>query len=84
MPSKDVKEQSDAAGYSWATIKRAKQSAKIEHYREGGTAAAGHWLWRLPNSSNCLTGSPNAYLAHVPDVGQLGEFEPVSRNGGTQ
>jgi AAA domain len=82
MPSKEIKEHAEAAGYSWATIKRAKKSARIEHYREGGMAAAGHWLWRLPNISICLTGSPKGYLAHAPNVSQIREFEPVSGNGG--
>lgn len=82
MPSKELEKQADAAGYSWATIKRAKKHARIEHYREGGTAAAGHWLWRLPNAPICLTGSPKAYLAHATDMSQLGEFEPVRGSGG--
>src|SRR5262249_35142790 len=54
MPSKTIKEHADDAGLSWATIKRAKKFARIEHYREGGMAAAGHWLWRLPNTPNGL------------------------------
>jgi putative DNA primase/helicase len=82
MPSKEVKEHAEAAGFSWATIKRAKKCTGIEHYREGGMAAAGHWLWRLPNTPICLTGSQKAYLAHALEVGQLGEFEPVSGSGG--
>jgi putative DNA primase/helicase len=81
MTSKGIREQADAAGYSWATVKRAKKYARIEHYREGGAAAAGYWLWRLPNKSISLTSSWKAYLAHVPNVSQLADIEPVKSGG---
>jgi putative DNA primase/helicase len=86
VPHKQVKENVEAAGFSWATIKRAKQAAGIDHFREGGLADKGEWLWRLPQGSNPenanwitkdLTGS-------VSRTGQLGEFDPVKGNGGAE
>jgi hypothetical protein len=77
MTSREIREQADAVGYSWATIKRAKKYAQIEHYREGGAASAGYWLWRLPDKPISVTSSQKAYLAHVPNLSQLAEVEPV-------
>ena len=48
VPAKQVRSEADAAGHSWATVKRAKRAGRIEHFREGGTADKGRWSWRLP------------------------------------
>jgi hypothetical protein len=80
LPAKQVRSEADAAGHSWATVKRAKQAGRIEHFREGGTADSGRWLWRLP-AEESLTGSPQPYLAHDLNVSPLGNFEPVSERG---
>jgi putative DNA primase/helicase len=80
LPAKQVRSEADAAGHSWATVKRAKQAGRIEHFREGGTADKGRWLWRLP-VENSLTGSLKPYLAQETNVSQLGELEPVSDGG---
>src|SRR5271170_2491794 len=45
MAAKDVRSEGDAAGCSWATLKRAKQTAAIDHFREGGAADKGRWFW---------------------------------------
>jgi putative DNA primase/helicase len=80
LPAKQVRSEADAAGHSWATVKRAKQAGRIEHFREGGTADAGRWLWRLPEGES-LTGSRKPYLAQEINVSQLGNIEPVSERG---
>ena len=80
LPAKQVRSEADAAGHSWATVKRAKQAGRIEHFREGGTADKGRWFWSLP-AENSLTGSPKPYLAQETNVSQLGELEPVSDGG---
>jgi putative DNA primase/helicase len=80
LPAKQIRYEADAAGHSWATVKRAKQAGRIEHFREGGTADKGRWLWRLP-VENSPTGSPKPYLAQETNVSQLGELEPVSDGG---
>jgi hypothetical protein len=66
LPAKQVRSEADAAGYSWATIRRAKKAAGVEAFREGGTADKGHWVWCLSAAvpgPETLRGSTNAYLA---------------------
>jgi putative DNA primase/helicase len=77
LPVTLVKTEADAAGHSWATVKRAKKAIGVEAFREGGTADKGRWFWRLPGTKR-LRGSPNAYVAQVSDVRPLGETEPLS------
>jgi len=77
IPASLVRAEADAAGLSWATIKRAKKAGGFEHFREGGVADKGRWFWRLPTSET-LTRSSNAYLAQEINVSQLGKIEPVS------
>lgn len=47
VSSKQVKADSDGAGYSWATIRRAQKEAGIEVVKQG-FGKAGVWLWTLP------------------------------------
>jgi putative DNA primase/helicase len=77
LPARQVRSEGDAAGYSWATIRRAKDAAGIEAFRDGGAADQGRWLWRLP-AGESLRCSPNAYDAQDKDVSTLGEFEHLS------
>lgn len=79
LPATHVRSEADAAGLSWATIKRAKKAGGFEHFREGGVADRGRWFWRLSTSER-LTGSSNAYLAQDINVSQLDKFEPVRSN----
>jgi len=48
MPAKMVRSEADGAGYSWATIRRAKERLGVEAERHGGIAEGGKWLWALP------------------------------------
>ena len=57
VPSKQVRSDADAAGYSWATLRRAQKTLGIEATKEGGQFGGGkqQWLWRLPDSLKVLT-----------------------------
>ncbi len=46
IASKVVRLDSDGAGHSWATIRRASKIIGVESYKEGFTKGA--WYWRLP------------------------------------
>lgn len=57
LPVRTVKADADGAGYSWATIRRAKDALKIEAVKDGGRFGGGNqqWIWRLPpNESESL------------------------------
>jgi hypothetical protein len=51
IAQKEVDRRADQAGHSRASVKRAKQSFKIESTRVGGVAGDGEWLWSLPGNS---------------------------------
>jgi hypothetical protein len=82
LPVKQVRSEADAAGHSWATIKRAKKNAGVIAFREGGVAEKGQWLWRLPTREETLRGSTNRYLAQRTNVSALGEVEHLSCSNG--
>jgi hypothetical protein len=77
IPATLVRVEAEAAGLSWATVRRAKKILGIETYREGGTGDAGHWFWRLPPAEP-LRCSTNAYDAQERNVSSLGKFEHLS------
>ena len=77
LPAKQVRSDADAAGHSWATVKRAKKAGGLIAFREGGAAGGGRWFWCLPDMEP-LRGSPKAYLAQERNVSPLGNFEPLS------
>ncbi len=49
IPADDVKAQSEVAGMSWATVKRAKNKAQVIATRRGepGVRGGGRWYWSL-------------------------------------
>lgn len=49
VPSEDVKVHAKAAGYSWATIRRAQAAIGIKPKRTGGAGGRGTWAWALPD-----------------------------------
>mgnify|MGYP001764832691 CR=1 FL=1 len=49
VPSEDVKVHAKAAGYSWATIRRAQAAIGIKPKRTGGAGERGTWAWALPD-----------------------------------
>lgn len=48
LPSDTVKTEAKAAGYSWATIRRAQAAIGIKPSRTGGAGDKGRWVWSLP------------------------------------
>jgi putative DNA primase/helicase len=81
LPAKQVRSEGDAAGHSWATIRRAKKAVGVEAFREGGMAEAGRWLWRLPGAES-LRGSTNPYPAQQVNVSALDEVGHLSSGSG--
>jgi hypothetical protein len=70
VPSKQIKADSDGAGYAWSTIRRAQQALGVEAFREGGLGKTGTWYWRLPAKA-----LENSLDAHVLGVSTLGKDE---------
>jgi putative DNA primase/helicase len=76
MAAKDIQTQADAAGLSWATIRRAKDRLGIKPVRQSeGGDGNGKWLWALP--ADRLQGAQKTQDAHVPDVSTLRAFEQL-------
>lgn len=79
VPQKDVKEQADAAGYSWPTIKRAKKTAGVQAYPEhaAGKRGAGRWLWRIKglNPVSADSGEPLNKIEQTEQLDQLNTAE---------
>jgi hypothetical protein len=71
---KTIRSQAQAAGLTWATIRRAKDRLGIraERRSEGG-GGEGKWVWRLPNDR--VQGAQKSQDAHVRDVSPLAHFE---------
>src|SRR5215204_2154188 len=44
VAAKLVEKESESAGHSWATVKRAKDALKVKSEKDGTT-----WMWRLPD-----------------------------------
>ncbi len=81
VPSKQVMADAREAGYSAATIRRAKDALGVKPKREGGAGKDGMWTWALP-----LT--PPKVLKESKDAQEkllstLGKFEHLSQNDGT-
>lgn len=49
VASDDIKKHAKAAGYSWATIRRAQAACGVKPQRVGGVGGAGSWRWTLPD-----------------------------------
>lgn len=45
LSTKTIKADADGAGFSWATIRRAKKALGVQAVKEGMNAG---WMWRLP------------------------------------
>jgi putative DNA primase/helicase len=55
--STDVKNAGREEGFGEQTLRRAKTTLQVEHYRVGGYGANGHWTWRLPDEHPLRTGA---------------------------
>ena len=49
VPAKQVRSDADAAGLTWATVRRAKDRIGIKPHKAGMDAG---WLWSLPKILN--------------------------------
>jgi len=84
VPSKQVRQDADGAGYSWATIRRAQKKIGVEAERVGdGIGAKSGWVWRLspgtqfPKMLNEPAKALNPGSEHLrEDVSTLVEIEP--------
>lgn len=98
VKSKQVKADSNDAGFAWVTIRRAQKKLGVEAYRDGeGIASKSAWFWRLPLGSsftNMLMKSPNTLtvksehlsknVSTLAENGDLdGGAEPVKIRTGT-
>jgi hypothetical protein len=73
----DVRSQAEAAGLSWATVRRAKERLGIIPQRlSEGADGAGRWVWALPPESARYSRSPQD--AHVSDVSTLQKVEHLA------
>lgn len=65
LPAVAVREQASAAGFSWATIRRAQAQLGVRPEK-----TAGGWLWRLSTL-------PDEHLDHAP-IEHLGDAQQLS------
>ena len=71
VPATEVEEQAGKAGFSWATIRRAKDELRIKPRRDG---FGGPWVWELP--VGVQVGGPEAHRRSPPQQPEhLGEVE---------
>jgi RecA-family ATPase len=81
-PATDIKADSNEAGLSWATIRRAKDRLSVIAERESqGRDGRGRWLWTLPSAARC---SSNLQDAHVSDVSTLHQNEHLAEKAPIQ
>jgi putative DNA primase/helicase len=77
---KEIKRQSEEAGFHWRTVRRAKDLLGVEAVREGGIGEKGRWLWRLTKKPKVST-SQLGHLSHLsqcepPKVPKVSNVEP--------
>jgi putative DNA primase/helicase len=83
MAAKEIQAQTEAAGLSWATVRRAKDRLGIQPRRQSeGGDGSGKWVWSLPFQG--LQGAQKTQDAHVLDVSTLQKFEHLGSGGGDQ
>jgi putative DNA primase/helicase len=79
----EVKREANAAGLSWATVRRAQKRLGIRptrHAESGdGLGTRGHWFWSLPSAPASLRCSPDPYDAHSLEASTLGKNEHLRR-----
>jgi putative DNA primase/helicase len=97
IPIKEIQADIKGAGYSQATIRRAKKALGIESVKEGGKYGGGkqQWVWTLPLPEGAQQKN-HEHLQQVPlkvltiaedaqqnKVSTFSKFEHLQQNGGT-
>ncbi len=76
MAAKEVKADSDEAGFAWRTIERAKRELGVEVIRTGGLGKAGRWEWHLPKTAKTALRPPNKGVGGLSNnLAVLGDSE---------
>jgi putative DNA primase/helicase len=84
-PVKAIKADADGAGYSWATIRRARSALGIESEKEG---MKGGWVWRMPDREAAKAIPQNAKVpknaedAQQIEVSAFGKIEHLQNESG--
>ncbi len=69
IEAKTVRTETEDAGYSWATVRRAKDNLKVQVAKSG---LGGTWRWSLPAiGSTCSFRPQDAQGAQTPDMSTL-------------
>ena len=87
VSSKQIRYDSEGAGHTWATVRRAQKLLRVEVYRDG-FGGKGTWYWQLPkpddstpNSSKVLK---NIKGAQEKNVSTFGKNEHLWEKTGTE
>lgn len=78
MPAKEIEREAEAAGLSWATVRRAKTHLGMKAQRETASEFAsgkGQWIWALP-----LKVLKNPLRRSTNNVSTLSETEHLKQN----
>lgn len=76
-PVKEIREQAHEAGFSWPTLRRAKDALKIRAAKIG-FGGSGEWAWRLPAKALTSPSSTNN-LSALAEPEYLNVFDPENR-----
>jgi putative DNA primase/helicase len=85
LPVKTIRTDADGAGYSWATIRRAKKALGVEAVKDG---MKGGWLWQMPGQEAAKAILENAKMlknaedAQQKEVSTFGEIEHLRDDPG--
>jgi putative DNA primase/helicase len=92
VAQKEIEKEADAAGFSWATIKRAKKAAGVMAERRGveGQRGAGRWYWSIPGQApngrdgadQSIKGLRGSGFPLEPLNPLMGSGEPLNRGEG--
>ncbi len=76
MPVNAIKADANGAGYSWATIKRAKKALGIKPSKEGMKSG---WVWQMPGREAAKTILENAKMLKNPEDAQQKEVSTFGK-----
>ena len=86
MPSRDLKEEAEANGHSWATLRRAQKKLGIKAEKLTGKGKAAPWTWTLirggRDAGQGAQGAQDAQARQGEHVSILSPGDPKSGQGG--